>query len=423
MFLSCEVLARTRTEVINQITQANSYLNCSWSVKSNNILDLKNHKDNLTMNPAPDGQDGIDDRAYSWDTTNSKWIISVSNWPFRVNDNVTGEAYTWGQWDTSTDFDSKVKKTTEKWIAGKRDIDTLPTGYNGFTGLDCSGFVSRCLGISNHKSTNELQAISRNITPNEVKKGDLLFMDGHVVMVEDEMLTDGSVDIAHAGSWRYEKAEHIRRVISESTDYDIDNKGNLTLRYESTHSDIQHFPYTPFPIFSNFNLSGIIYDNTPEMSVYIRSGTSIDTSFIVMRVDGALVYPTITDISSGRDKKDVSVSYSQVVPLEEGPHSTSLYAQNALALEDTFNGSFTVDCTRPYVKKVTIGDKYTGEWVSDGQNLSFIKSGGAMPSGTYAVTVVFSEPVKNVSMYAGSICSIAMSSSEPDNNKKTWSGT
>ena len=40
-------------------------------------------------------------------------------------------------------FTAKVINAGEKWIVGRKDGDVLPGGYNGFAGVDCSGFITK----------------------------------------------------------------------------------------------------------------------------------------------------------------------------------------------------------------------------------------------------------------------------------------
>ena len=83
-----------------------------------------------------------------------------------------------------------------------------------------------------------------------------------------------------------------------------------------------------------------------------------------------------------------------------------------------------IDNFRPYVKKVSIGNKYQAEWIFNENNLNFNNSiNESLSGGTYTVTIVFSEPVANSTLSIDTFNSISLSSFEPESDKKTFVGT
>lgn len=177
LFAENSSFARTRAEVLDT---AKIYADLPWKPTTYNLLDVKNHRDNITEGDETkiDGSDGIDDRAFKWDDSLNppQWVFSTRNWPFGVCSTCTyhGEAYAFGQWNTTETFKSSLALENPKWIAGKRSGDALPANYAGFTGLDCSGFVSRLLVLRRHYSTLELPGYGLAISTGALKRGDFL---------------------------------------------------------------------------------------------------------------------------------------------------------------------------------------------------------------------------------------------------------
>jgi len=188
IFYSNILFARTRDDVIRE---ANAYKNYEWKVGPNNILDVQTHYPDKS--PVDNKPDGKDDRAWKYNPKTSEWEYSTDNWPFEKDMKVTGEAYAWAGWvgniqwggDTTNLFSQRLKDSVNKWIAGAREEDCHTTniqkiikgGYKGYTGIDCSGFISRLW-----KPTNTLFKISTESMSNycvkipflDLKPGDIL---------------------------------------------------------------------------------------------------------------------------------------------------------------------------------------------------------------------------------------------------------
>lgn len=95
-----------------------------------------------------------------------------------------GMPYQWGGFDTPSTFLSKIHSG---WAAG--DIATANKRAQGdaavsrrAAGVDCSGFVSRCWRLSRPYSTAQLPEISYPIAWSDLKPGDILLTQGHVLL-------------------------------------------------------------------------------------------------------------------------------------------------------------------------------------------------------------------------------------------------
>ncbi|NLH38987.1 MAG: hypothetical protein GX445_02870, partial [Elusimicrobia bacterium] len=178
LFLPSTSEGRTREEVI---TDAITYSTYSWTPTQNNLLDIERCTDGVGKTNDPNG-DGIDDRRQVYSTTTKECSEYSSYWPFEVCSTCTytGEAYAFSHWDTTTTFNNRIE-SGNRWIAGRRGIgtpavpETLPSGYNGFIGIDCSGLVSRVLSLNNYNYTGSLINLMLPISTSSVKRGDLLF--------------------------------------------------------------------------------------------------------------------------------------------------------------------------------------------------------------------------------------------------------
>ena len=349
------ILARTREAMIQE---AEVYKNFIWNCSSNNILDTKNHKDNLNIYPSPNGQDGYDDRAWEWSEENNKWIYSTSNWPYYINTTTApfvGEAYAWGRNDKYATFQERIDFGK---IAGARieDTDTNPSipgceNLAPFTGTDCSGFAQRVLGLSNRildygedkYNVIALEGISIKINKNQLKKGDIITTsEPHVIVFKEwENEPTTIANVIHA---RLSKV----KVMEENIN--ISNKDF----------------YSPFPIFSNITPSSstIMNISTPTIQITIQSGPQtgdnynkvVSTSVYIIIDKGTsnerIVPNTALTKTPTTNSKSLIITYNVPIanPLSEGKHTIYVYAQNELNLEDDNTDKlhlFTINTTPP----------------------------------------------------------------------------
>ncbi len=316
LLLNSAAFARTRDEVL---ADAMVYRAFPWTPTERNILDSYNlFRDSyVPLASLQVSTDGIDDRFFKWNAqvTPPRWEYSESNWPFVVGSTVTGEAYAFGHWDTTGTFKSRLGLTDKKWIAGRRGIgsptyaEPVPAGYDGFSGLDCSGYLSELLGLSRHHYTTELKALALKISTADVKAGDWLFRvptPAHVVLTGDK-LEGGTVGIYHAGSWRYQVSEFAMRTVSESAEYRIEND-DLYLRYKSKSGDtwelerIEHEAYSPFPQFAwvTPNKDAPVLDPLNEIiELDVVSKSSVVPSSVMLVLDDHL--PDATTVYAGME--------------------------------------------------------------------------------------------------------------------------
>jgi len=371
LFLNSAVFARTRDEVL---IDAAGYSVLPWTPAERNILDSYNlFRDSyVPLASLKVSTDGIDDRFFKWNTqvTPPRWEYSESNWPFVVGSTVHGEAYAFSHWDTTGTFKTRLALEDKKWIAGRRGIgsppyaEPLPAGYDGFSGLDCSGYLSELLGLSRHYSTGELKGLALKISTADVKAGDWLFRvptPAHVVLAGDK-LEGGTVGIYHAGSWRYQVSEFAMRTVSESAEYRIEND-DLYLRYKSKSGDtwelerIEHEAYSAFPQFAWVRPSkdAPVLDPLNEIiELDVVSKSSVVPSSVMLVSDDHL--PDATTVYAGAPGFSVTPSSESgharvryAVPpvywLAPGEHAVTVYASNLLDLRDGSRLAFTVPDT------------------------------------------------------------------------------
>jgi hypothetical protein len=263
-------MARTRQQVIND---AASYAAYSWTVGASNLLDTKTYIENGTAVPdiSTNTPDGVDDRAQQYTDRYGNVHYSVAGnpawWPFFDGDTVDGEAYAWGGWndvakwgaDTTSTFTTR-RLSSLKWIAGGRagvDIPysgktTMPLGYRGYTGIDCSGFVGNVLDISRFASdsyklnTSTLTNYAVSVTVAELKPGDMLNNPGdHVALFAGWINKPYTAKIIHASYknfFRNKYEYHVSTDIATVTGNDV---GNTLLARTADN----YYPFSFFPQF------------------------------------------------------------------------------------------------------------------------------------------------------------------------------
>jgi|GEM_PF-1437613 len=99
----------------------------------------------------------------------------------------TGVAYKWGGFDSITDFDQKL---AQGYTAG--DVTGTACVAVCATGVDCSGYVSRCWGLTSKYSTSTLPDISTQIPQDSLSKGDILNDPGNHVVLFHYLTGNGS---------------------------------------------------------------------------------------------------------------------------------------------------------------------------------------------------------------------------------------
>ena len=97
----------------------------------------------------------------------------------------TGVAYKWGGFDSISGFDSNLSLG---FTAG--DVSTSCVA-DCATGVDCSGYVSRCWGVSTKYGTSTLPNISTPIPQSDMQKGDIFNYPNNHVVILDYFYSDG----------------------------------------------------------------------------------------------------------------------------------------------------------------------------------------------------------------------------------------
>jgi hypothetical protein len=138
---------------------------------------------------------------------------SPSNWYMSTSGGYYGVPYSFGGFDTFANFATHMSgaTSTNHWKAG--DVDTTQqiftsgtgaTQWSGkpFFGVDCSGFVSRCWGLSSKQGTTGLLSYVASSHPATFQQGDIMLWAGNHV----RMYIDRATSPSSTGSYLYEES-------------------------------------------------------------------------------------------------------------------------------------------------------------------------------------------------------------------------
>ncbi|HEV2913116.1 MAG TPA: hypothetical protein VGX92_07360 [Pyrinomonadaceae bacterium] len=100
--------------------------------------------------------------------------------------------YDWGGFDSISDYQSLMATVGGNYRAGDRKESNEPSNYTASCsrGVDCSGFVSRCWGLTAKESTSSLPNISFVIAATDLQPGDILNKAGKHVVIFDKRATN-----------------------------------------------------------------------------------------------------------------------------------------------------------------------------------------------------------------------------------------
>ena len=164
---------------------AQRYTRHSWQPFAKNILHGKDSRGVLVHTP---------DVTHDPDNDRRGWWM-----PGRTNE---GVPYKWGGFDEPAAFDAAVANGLAAGDVSspeKRRLDNAGVSAQA-TGVDCSGFVSRCLKLPSVHDTSQLPAICRELaSAQDLQPGDILNIPRRHVI-----LTAGWVDPAHTWIFYYE---------------------------------------------------------------------------------------------------------------------------------------------------------------------------------------------------------------------------
>jgi hypothetical protein len=362
ILLAQNLFSRTRQQVIDE---ANEYKNYSWKVGINNILDIKNNR------TGAEGSDGIDDRRGNPNILSEAQMNQ--NWPFATNQIYTGEAYAWGYGhyakpdmkppdDVLKKWDANQTKSFEEYlrlgrIAGaKKGNPGLYVTKNGvssedlglsekYTGLDCSGFITRVWGLKDyHLESGKLKepdnkAVAMWIPITELKQGDMIYLKGddvdHVVIFNYWKEKPKTAHIIHSASYSFSKNKHMRRVIEDIAEIDS-SKQQIYFKGEWRECGA----YTPFPVFKLISPDLNVDVATPVIKIKIKSFSKIINKSIRLKVDGKIVP---AEYSTKENEREITLTYIPIEPLANKEHTVRIYAINEFGFEDEEEFKFTVN--------------------------------------------------------------------------------
>ena len=145
---------------------------------------------------------------------NHRWVVNETNPKYPIYSvsgrEITGEAYSYGNKDNRPTFQSHIDGgyIPRNW---KENYDSGHT--TGYTGIDCSGLVTRCWGFSEYYVNNTCAAGLYHYTipvVGEMRKGDLWWSFRHVFLQSE---TDGWVYEANPrGGEVYEGGNRVQRL-------------------------------------------------------------------------------------------------------------------------------------------------------------------------------------------------------------------
>lgn len=98
-----------------------------------------------------------------------------------------GMPYKWGGFDTPESFLQGLREGKKAGdVANTNKVRKDNAVVSGESiGIDCSGFVSRCWGLTKPVSTRELPSLCDPVAWNDLRLGDIIRKEGHVLMFAD----------------------------------------------------------------------------------------------------------------------------------------------------------------------------------------------------------------------------------------------
>ncbi len=165
---------------------------------------------------------------FRW-TCSSSNLAALSNWrkPRYVGSAGTYSymPYCWGGFSSTSQY-----KTGMSNNGRVGNINTSTAGHVSNTyGLDCSGYVSRCWGLTSKRSTSTLPNIATKTTYANLKQGDMLDKAGsHVVLFDKSDGSGGYVLYEATKLNSYDRVAHTVRSISS-----LQNNSYVAYRYNN----------------------------------------------------------------------------------------------------------------------------------------------------------------------------------------------
>jgi hypothetical protein len=199
----------TRAEAL-QIGE--SYVNHRWTAGSKNVRH---------------GKDAAGIQIHTPDRASGHGNPATDCWV--IDDDNTGVAYKWGGFDTPERFSAGVKAgkaAGDIYNAEKRRLGGAAVSGEA-TGVDCSGFVSRCWKLSSKHSTSMLAGICQKLdSPASLKPADVMNTAAGHVLLFVRWLDDGKKRALFYEAAPYSKTRSTERDVAE-----LAAAGFVPLRY------------------------------------------------------------------------------------------------------------------------------------------------------------------------------------------------
>lgn len=165
---------------------------------------------------------------FTW-TCSSSNLAALANWtrPRYVSGagSYTYMPYCWGGFSTTKEY-------TDGMSRGGRvgNINTSTAGHVGNTyGLDCSGYVSHCWGLTSKRSTSTLPNVATKITYASLQQGDMIDKAGSHVVLYEKADGNGGYILYEATKWvSLDRVAHTIRSISS-----LQSNSYLAYRYNN----------------------------------------------------------------------------------------------------------------------------------------------------------------------------------------------
>lgn len=133
--------------------------------------------------------------------------------------------YCWGGFSSTSQFNTGMKN---KGRVGNINCSS-PSHVSNTYGLDCSGFVSRCWGLTSKYGTSKISKVSSKIDISNIKKGDALNNSGsHIVLFEKFDANGNYVLYESTMLNEYDKVSHTVRSSSSISSYIHIKYDNIT---------------------------------------------------------------------------------------------------------------------------------------------------------------------------------------------------
>jgi uncharacterized protein YegL len=240
---------------LEMIEIAQRYATYSWDATTDNIVHAnKEYGERIWMVDTPDAveQAGID--LGGW------WETDEAN---------IGIPYQWGGWSSiedSGDSDLNLipdydglyfnQQIEHEYSAGDIYTNATKSEYPDGSGIDCSGLISRTWRTGTKYGSRGLRNLSRPIKFEDLRAGDLLYTEGHVMLFNEFLTSEHS----SPGTTR------IRVFEASGRDWKVSERDYLLNTLTSVHETWQNKSYETNR--ATLTANGIAYVYTPRTYLY-----------------------------------------------------------------------------------------------------------------------------------------------------------